>query len=277
MRKAIVISVAAAATLLSVGIYLLKTGPTPGVDEALSELAHTPGDSLNSTSQSSESIKSDSGSTVSSSSSTMGSPQGTVKEDELPKGFGRIEPGQEKAYLKAQPLNAKELASVESFFRSFQLANGRAALNKLIKHLEAQGLEPLIAKDSNPVTGKMLTIRTSEALVGTKHFHANYLEDDSRNKDPLLQHLSFEIRGTADCMTKAEEILRKVYSMQLGEPLRRRGDEWVEWNVRDYNVSIYRLGLDDIRNDPVNARSLADIGNCKATIELIPEADHSNP
>lgn len=281
MRRTILIS-AAAATLVLVGLVLLKSGPAPVKDELLPD-PHNP-DSLVVGSALTDSLLS--------TSAAPGKPgaeaearaldaavtplPGGAAGEGLPKGFGRLEPGQEKAYLQAAPLSRKELASVETLLKSFKLGRGREALNKLVRHLRTQGLDPLIAKDSNPSTGQMLNIRTGEALEGTKHFHAVYVEDESRNKDPFPQHLSFETRATGDCMARAEALLKKVYGGQLGEPVRRRGDEWVEWKVGDYSVWIHRLGLDDIRHDPFNARTLEDLGNCKAAIELIPEEDQAH-
>ena len=278
MRRTILIS-AAAATLVLAGLVLLRSGPAPVKDELLPDPLNPDAvlaDSVLATSAAPGKPDSDAGVQARALDAAVAPLPGSAAGEGLPKGFGRLEPGQEKAYLQAAPLSRKELASVETLLRSFQLGRGREALNKLVRHLRTQGLDPLIAKDSNPSTGQMLNIRTSEALEGTKHFHAVYVEDESRNKDPFPQHLSFETRATADCMAKAEQLLKKVYGAQLGEPVRRRGDEWVEWKVGDYSVWIHRLGLDDIRHDPFNARTLEDLGNCKAAIELIPEDEQAH-
>lgn len=272
MRSKIVISMSAA-VLLVAAVLLLKTGPAPVADREVPSSAVLETDTIQGASSAlnKDALGGENTGRSAAAAEAPGPLEGPAAQP-LPAGFGRLEPGQEKAYLQAAPLNEQELRSAEALIRTFfKYGRGRASLNKLVKELEDAGLQPVLAKDSNPHTGKMLNVRTTEALEGTKYYHAVFFEDEGRNREPFAQHQSVELRASADCMVKAREIVERVFGKTLGQPVRVRGDEWIEWRVGDRSVWIHRLGLEDIRYDPINARTLADLGNCKAAIELIPE------
>ncbi len=186
-----------------------------------------------------------------------------------------LEPGEDKAYLQAAPLSKDEVKSVKKLFETFFASpRGKDNLNKLIRQLRLNGLDPEMARDFNPYTGKMLTIRTNEALEGTRYFHAQFFQDDETGKDPVRQHLSFEIRPSPDCMKVGQEIVEAKLGKKLGTPTSQRGDEWIEWKKDGESIWLQRLGRNDLNADRLNARTIADIGTCRAAIEQIP-AEHA--
>ena len=191
-----------------------------------------------------------------------------------------LSPADERRYLQAPPLSKEEVKSVKKLFETFfRNSRGKNSLNKLIRELRMSGLDPVMARDFNPYTGKMLTIRTNEALEGTRYFHAQFFADDSENKEPFRQHLSFEIRPSPDAMRVAQKIVEEKLGKALGTPIRVRkdeGHEWVEWKKDGESIWIQRLGAEDLNHDPLNARTIEDIGTVRAAVELIPSEGHDD-
>lgn len=268
MRSRIVI-IGGVAVLMLAGLAVLKTGPEPADDGVLSNPGAA-GYVVDSVKGASSSPERPADPAQGLASVSPGRDGAQLQGQALPSGFGRMEPGQEKAYLNAAPLSEKELRSVNTLAATFfKYGRGRSAMNKLLKALEDAGLEPVLAKDSNPHTGKMITIRTGEALEGTKNYQAQYFQDESARQEPFPQGRYFETRATPDCMQK----LRELFEKQLGPPLKTRGDEWVEWTKGDETIWVHRIGVEEISHDPFNARTLADLGSCRVGKELIPEGD----
>lgn len=201
--------------------------------------------------------------------------------DSLTRALGVMSPksafaANDKAYLQAPPLSKAEVKSVKTLLSTFfKYQRGKDSLNKLIRELRMDGLDPVLARDFNPYTGKMLTIRTNEALEGTRYFHAQYFEDSDQNKEPFRQHLSFEVRASSDGMQVVKKIVEDSLGKKLATPVRVRGDEWVEWKKDGDSIWIKRIGADDLNNNPLNARSAEDIGSLRIAIEQIPEVEPS--
>jgi|GEM_PF-2166449 len=180
----------------------------------------------------------------------------------------------DKAYLQAPPLSKAEVKAVRTLIATFfKNHRGKDSLNKLIRELRTEGLDPVLARDFNPYTGKMLTIRTNEALPGTRYFHAQYFEDSDQNREPFRQHLSFEQRPSSDGLQVVQKIIEEHLGKKLSAPVRVRGEEWVEWKKEDESIWIKRLGAEDLNNDPLNARSPEDVGSLRVAIELNPEVE----
>jgi len=277
-KKAMLLAILGVVALAGAGLLLMKKSRAPGERGG-------PGDSLfgrvekkdsarTGTSEGGKPAGGDSGGVEeaeggragggSSSSSTGGGsdPAGKSSED--------------TAYLQAPPLSEKEVESVKTMLAGFaNEERGRTALNRFVKTLNDAGLGADIAKNENPYTGRMLVVRTQEALEGTRYLHAQYFEDEDANKEPFLQHLSFEIRPSPDCMQRAKALLEELLGKRLPKPEKEPTDSWVEWKVDGYSYWIHRLGREDIPNHPFNARVMADIGSCQVAKEQIPDEDHS--
>jgi hypothetical protein len=124
--------------------------------------------------------------------------------------------------------------------------------------------QPVVTQNFNPDTGKMLIVRTGEALPGTRYFHAQFFEDE--NKQPYLQHMSFEFRPGPDAMDKAVKAVESQFP-GLGKPSIKNAD-YIQWQTKnDYIVWVKRMSAEDLKDDPFNAHTKADAGTIKAAVE----------
>ena len=262
----------AAAVLIGTGAFLLKTekfSSSPR-DQLTDELAASPAGGP-------------AASAGASSAPASGSPSGAAS-DPLAGTSGRASvpgaaagaaekpaPVDPDAYKKAPPLSEKEKSSVQTLLAHFARGErGKAALNGFIENLDKAGLKPVVAKDENPYTGKMLTVRTDEALEGTRYLHAQYFQDESANQEPFRQHISFEVRPSPDCMNTARQMVEKLFGNKLSAPS-TRGEDWIEWKVDGhYTIWVKRLGPADLADNRFNAHSPADVGTCWVAKEQEP-------
>ena len=136
----------------------------------------------------------------------------------------------------------------------------------LFDALGRAGLQPVAARDSNPHTGTMWTVRTDNALPGTRYFHAQlYGEDDTH-----MQHVSFELRPGADSMATAVDLVRQAHP-HLGRPEIER-DDYVLWKSDGRVVSVKRLSGEELRGNVFNAHAPEDEGTVWVVSEDDPEA-----
>lgn len=202
----------------------------------------------------------------------------SVKTDEyvdpMPPG---VEEGEENldpdAYKKAPRLSEKEKKSLQTVLGLlFAPSRGKIALNNFIQALDAAGLEPVVAKDENPYTGKMLTIRTNRSLPGTRYLHGQWFQDESSNKEPFRQHFSFEVRPSPDCMSVAKTMIEQLLGKKLGTP-KQSSDSWAEWDLDDGQVVWVKrlLEKEDLQNNPYNAHTMKDRGTCWVSNEMKPD------
>jgi hypothetical protein len=159
----------------------------------------------------------------------------------------------------------KEEASLDHFIGSFVEYTQRSRdPKKLVRDLQLAGLKPVVTQNFNPDTGKMLIIRTGEALPGTRYFHAQFFEDE--NKQPYLQHMSFEFRPGPDAMDKAVKAVEAQFA-GLGKPS-IKNDGYVQWQIKnDYIVWVKRMSAEDLKNDPFNAYTKADAGTVRLVVD----------
>lgn len=142
---------------------------------------------------------------------------------------------------------------------------GHSSPQALLKELAQHGMKPLAAQNFNPQSGKMVMIRTQEALPGTRYFHAQFFEGTDKN--PYLQHMSFEIKPGPEAMDMAIKTLRSQIA-DLGQPS-AQADGYVLWKIPDgHIVWVKRLGAEDLKYDPFNAYSSEDIGTVRVTAEI---------
>lgn len=168
------------------------------------------------------------------------------------------------------PLSRVEQDSVRAMVATMaQATQVNHKPESLIKSLRDGGMGPIIGKDFNEDTGKMIVVRTKDTLPGIRYFHAQYFEDE--NKVQFLQHLSFEIRPAPDAMETAFALL-KDFKKNLSKP--NLSNNFIEWNDDDgYSIWLKKLTLEDIkkmRKEPYNSYSAADVGTVQAAIEQSP-------
>lgn len=168
------------------------------------------------------------------------------------------------------PLSRVEQDSIRAMVAAMaQASQVNHKPESLIKSLRDAGMGPIIGKDFNEDTGKMIVVRTKDTLPGIRYFHAQYFEDE--NKVQFLQHLSFEIRPAPDAMETAFALL-KDFKKNLSKP--NLSNNFIEWNDDDgYSIWLKKLTLEDIkkmRKEPYNSYSTDDVGTVQAAIEQSP-------
>jgi hypothetical protein len=187
----------------------------------------------------------------------------------------------ENSSLSEQPLSAEEQKAAQTLMTSLVtfIQPAHSSPNEMLRGLTKLGLQPVMAKDFNPYTGKMLIIRTDKTLPGTRCYHGQYFEDE--HKKNVVQHVSFELRPSKDGFAEAEKMLvaqLKRYEEKtgkLGEPVKRT-ENFVKWDLaNNYSAWILRYTADDIQSgDPFCAHDIAtDIGTLRVAIEEVPDHD----
>lgn len=171
--------------------------------------------------------------------------------------------------LRTAPLTAAEEKSIATLLKVItEYPLKKKSAEQLISELKDLHLKPKIAQDFNPDTGKMLIIRTDEALEGTRYFHAQLFEDE--NKKTYFQHLAFEVTPAPDAMEKAKAYLQQ--NGFSGEPVQVRGDSYLLWKKEGYIGYIKKMSAEDIRDEiasPFNAYDIkTDVGTVRCVIEI---------
>jgi hypothetical protein len=138
----------------------------------------------------------------------------------------------------------------------------------LFDALGQAGLKPVAAKDSNEFTGTLWTVRTDNALPGTRYFHAQLFGEGETH----MQHASFEIRPGSDSMSLAAELVRQA-NPDLGRPEIERED-YILWKKKGGRViSVKRLSAEELRDNRFNAHAPEDAGTIWVTSEEEPSHD----
>jgi hypothetical protein len=140
----------------------------------------------------------------------------------------------------------------------------QASISDLINHLRRSRQNPLATHNSNPYTGEMAIVRTERPLPGTRYFHAQYFKGDDGSG--FVQHMSFEFQPGPNSMAEAIASVRKSFS--LNEPNITKND-YVQWHLdKGYILWVKKMAADDLKNDPFNAYTLADVGTIRVAVEL---------
>jgi hypothetical protein len=134
-------------------------------------------------------------------------------------------------------------------------------LKDLVSVLHDQ--DPVVAHDANPYTGEMAIVRTRRPLPGTRYFHAQFFSDEK--SDSFVQHMSFEYKPGPEAMSDAVMAVQDAF--HLGAPETER-DGYVRWNLDEGRILwVKRLEMDELREDPFNAYTPADVGTIRVAIE----------
>lgn len=168
--------------------------------------------------------------------------------------------------LSAQLKNQKFLASLLHEF-----IKPERKPEELFQFLRSSRQRPYLLRDKNDITGEMDIIRTKSPLPGTRYFHAQYFGD--ANNPRFLQHMSFELPGSEpQAWSQALDTVQSSFP-GLRSPVASRPD-FVEWDAGDgYSLWIKRLDASDLKDNPFNAYTPADVGTIRVAIELNPEAE----
>lgn len=148
----------------------------------------------------------------------------------------------------------------------------------LVKEFAKAGMEPVVATQENPYTGKLVIVRCNNPPAGTRCCHAQYFEDE--HKKLFLQHMSFGMRPNPEGMAVAEEAINAALAPlgkgRLGKP-RDKTEDMASWEVKsNYTVTIKKLtSAEELKYDPFCAQDEKDdIGSFKIMLELVPGHTH---
>jgi hypothetical protein len=165
-----------------------------------------------------------------------------------------------------QKLSDREKASIDGYMNLFGIYSGKYQKqpDALLKQLGEIGLKPKSMVDKNPHTGGMLTIRTQNALAGTRYFHAQFQKDE--NNEVLLQHMSVEFRKSSETF---DSVVKQVKAQfPKAKQKKSRNKQFAEFATEDgYNIWVKVLAREDLENDPDNAYTPEDVGTVRFVVE----------
>ncbi len=140
----------------------------------------------------------------------------------------------------------------------------RASVRDLVDYLEGTAQRPIATHNRNPYTGEMAIVRTEQPLPGTRYFHAQYFSAEDGSS--FVQHMSFEFKPGPNAMDEAVLAVQKSFSVST--PSIRRND-YAQWPFKTgYILWVKKLAAEDLKDDPFNAYTTADVGTIRVAIEL---------
>jgi len=156
----------------------------------------------------------------------------------------------------------KSLSVVAGLFsNNFSKPN---AHKELLNFLNDQGLEPRVATDSNPDTGKMVMIRSERALTGTRYYHGQYFSNE--NDEMIMQHWSTEFKAGPETFKRTNDFILSNYNV-TGKKTNLGGEHITYKLDNNYILWVKKMTLEDLKDDLYNAYEKADVGTVKFTIE----------
>lgn len=135
---------------------------------------------------------------------------------------------------------------------------------KLLKFYRDKGLSPDISGDSNEYTGKMITIRTSTSLPGTRYPHSQYFSNERQQM--LMQHTSVEYRPGPQAFERVNKMVKKLYGVKDGTP--SKNGRFMNYKLGHGQILwVQKMGPEDLKNSPFNAYEDTDLGTIRMAIE----------
>lgn len=143
---------------------------------------------------------------------------------------------------------------------------------KLIEYYESKGLKPDVARDSNPYTGTMITVRTEKNLPGTRYPHTQYFTNE--NNVAFQQHYSIEFRPGPNAFKRAQKMIEKLYGVKNGKP--SPNGRFMNYKLGNGQIVwVQKMQEADLKGNPFNAYEATDVGTIRMAIEqeIHPEED----
>lgn len=167
-----------------------------------------------------------------------------------------------------KPLNVTEVKSVKTFVQKMQKYTAAGFTPEMaFADLKKMGLQPVMAKASDPDTGTLITIRTESSLPGMRYIHLQYVTDDKGV--PHLQSMTGEARPGTDSMDVAKNAIHTQFGVR-GAPASERAD-FAEWHRDPYTAWVKQLNTEEeLVGDPFNARTVEDAGTVSIGYEINP-------
>lgn len=179
--------------------------------------------------------------------------------------------------VTAQPIASAEVLdrrkSINSILKLMFEQSGKASPEDLLTQLRLLNLAPLSSSDSHSVLGRMLTIRTANALPGTRYLHAQFQDDE--NGQLNLQHMSFEIAAGENSLQEAVQLAQLGFK-NLGQPI-VNDTNLIMWDLADgMTFWVQKMSREDLEDDVINPHTIEDVGTVRIVVEQNPEA-HVDP
>ncbi len=170
-----------------------------------------------------------------------------------------------EAISSYSPLTEKEIQSVNQITKAIgQSLAKKMNSNQFMKLLNDLKLSPKFMDEGSSSMGSFVTVRTNNALEGTRYLHAQFT-GEHQNAD-YLQHISFQIRPGKDSFENAVKILGSI--LPKDKITKESYDDYVLYNTHDGYVAWVKIAnKDDLKTNKYNAASKEDIGTIIVTIE----------
>ena len=167
--------------------------------------------------------------------------------------------------LRQGPLTANEIQSVRNLTKTIsQSIAQKMNSNQFLKAVKDLKLHPLFIDEGTNAVGSLVTIRTQDALEGTRYLHAQFTGE--KNNADFLQHVSFQIRPGSDSFQKAVDILNEI--LPRNKVTKETGADYVLFNTADGYVAWAKIATrQDLKSNKYNASSKKDVGTVIVTIE----------
>lgn len=165
----------------------------------------------------------------------------------------------------ANKLSEQEKSSINAITKMLRAAVSQNLSTKsFIELIRTTGLKPVASREKDPDASGLTTIRTSNALEGTRYFHAQFFGGDKLKDFP--QHVSFEIRPSADALDVATQMIDENFKGRA-KLVETRAD-YRRWKT-DSGQVVWAKVLDeeDVMESPINPRDKNDIGAVWVAIE----------
>lgn len=163
------------------------------------------------------------------------------------------------------PLSVQEVESVNSLVKTISQAIAqRSNSNNFMKAVQALNLKPKFIDEGTTAVGSMVTVRTHDALEGTRYLHAQFT--GVKNNADYLEHVSFQIRPGSNSFQKAVEILNQF--LPKTKKVKESSSDYVLYNTDDGYVAWAKIATrEDLKSNKYNASSKEDVGSVIVTIE----------
>ncbi|MBC7754096.1 MAG: hypothetical protein H7Z71_07645, partial [Moraxellaceae bacterium] len=171
------------------------------------------------------------------------------------------------------PLSAEEVESVHQIVKTIaQAISQKSNSQKFMKALLGLKLKPKFIDQQETSLGSMVTVRTENALEGTRYLHAQFAGE--KNNADYLEHISFQIRPGSNSFQKAIEILNQF--LPKNKITKESDSDYVLYNTTDGYVAWAKIAnREDLKSNKYNASAPEDVGTVIVTIEQeIHDMDH---
>jgi hypothetical protein len=135
---------------------------------------------------------------------------------------------------------------------------------KLLAIYEDKGLTPDYSQNSNPHTGKMITIRTQNSLPGVRYPHTQYFSNEQN--EMFMQHTSVEYRPGPQAFERVNEMVKELYQVKEGKV--SKNGRFINYKLGHGQILwVQKMTAADLKSSPLNAYEESDVGTIRMAIE----------